>query len=154
MRCLLLSTICLVLLVPVTKAQQIPDTTPKVHLNHIAVYVYNLEKSAAFYESIVQLTRIPNPFNDSLHEWFSLGGGAQMHLIKGATNVSEHGKNSHICFSVPSVDTFITNLRKHKISYTNWAGTLDSTTTRVDGVKQIYFKDHDGYWIEVNDNYN
>jgi lactoylglutathione lyase len=24
-------------------------------------------------------------------------------------------------------------------------------TTRVDGVKQIYFKDPDGYWIEIND---
>jgi lactoylglutathione lyase len=24
-------------------------------------------------------------------------------------------------------------------------------TNRVDGVKQIYFKDPDGYWIEIND---
>jgi lactoylglutathione lyase len=154
MRCLLLFTILLVLLTPAARAQRVADATPKVRLNHIAVYVYNLEKSADFYKSIVQLTSIPNPFNDSLHEWFSIGGAAQLHLIKGAANVSEHIKNSHICFSVPSVDSFIINLRKNKIGYTNWTGTLDTTTTRVDGVKQIYFKDPDGYWIEVNDNYN
>ncbi len=153
MRCLLL-TVLLVLLMPVLKAQRIADLQPKVRLNHIAVYVYNLEKSADFYEKIVQLKRIPNPFNDSLHEWFSIGGAAQLHIIKGAADVSEHIKNSHICFSVPSVDTFIFNLRKNKIGFMNWAGNQDSTTTRADGVKQIYFKDPDGYWIEVNDNYN
>lgn len=154
MKRLLLFALPVLLTLPALKAQRVADTSPKVRLNHIAVYVYNLEKSAAFYQNIVQLSPIPNPFNDSLHEWFSLGGGAQLHLIKGATGVSEHIKNSHICFSVPSVDTFIINLRKNKIGYTNWTGTLDTTTTRVDGVKQIYFKDPDGYWIEVNDNYN
>ncbi|RZK39359.1 MAG: VOC family protein [Hymenobacter sp.] len=135
-------------------AQRVADVQPKVRLNHIAVYVYNLEKSADFYKKIVQLSPIPNPFNDSLHEWFSIGGAAQLHLIKGAVNVSEHIKNSHICFSVPSVDSFITNLKRNRIGFTNWAGDLDTTTTRVDGVKQIYFKDPDGYWIEVNDNFN
>ena len=154
MRCLLLFFLCGVFFLPILQAQRVADAQPKVRLNHIAVYVYNLEKSAAFYKNIVQLTPMPNPFNDSLHEWFSIGGAAQLHLIKGATGLSDHIKNSHICFSVSSVDTFITNLKRNKIGFTNWAGNLDTTNTRVDGVKQIYFKDPDGYWIEVNDNFN
>jgi lactoylglutathione lyase len=42
-------------------------------------------------------------------------------------------------------------LEKNKIEYENWAGQKMTVTTRVDGVKQIYFKDPDGYWIEIND---
>jgi lactoylglutathione lyase len=42
-------------------------------------------------------------------------------------------------------------LDKNKIEYENWAGDKMAVTTRVDGVKQIYFKDLDGYWVEIND---
>ena len=50
-----------------------------------------------------------------------------------------------------SVDAFIPNLTKNNIAYENWAGQSNAVTNRVDGVKQIYFKDPDGYWIEIND---
>jgi lactoylglutathione lyase len=135
------------------KGQTTATKLPKVRINHIAVYVLDLEKSRNFYENVVQLTWIKNPFNDSLHEWFSIGDAVQLHLIKGAKEVTEHVKNSHICFSVPSVDDFIVNLKKHNIAFTNWLGDNNTFNVRVDGVKQLYFKDPDGYWIEVNDNY-
>ena len=48
---------------------------------------------------------------------------------------------------------FIANLQKHKIAYESWAGEKNGITKRVDGIQQIYFKDPDGYWIEVNDDY-
>jgi lactoylglutathione lyase len=37
------------------------------------------------------------------------------------------------------------------VEYENWAGEKNAVTNRVDGVKQIYFRDPDGYWIEIND---
>lgn len=64
--------------------------------------------------------------------------------------VLKPNKNDHLCFSVPSIEDFIANLDKHKIDYTNWPGTAKEPTVRVDGVKQIYFQDPDGHWIEVN----
>lgn len=134
-------------------AQTTTGKSLKVRINHIALYVFDLEKSRDFYEKVVQLTWIKNPFNDSLHEWFSIGDAAQLHIIKGAKELTEHIKNSHICFSVPSVPDFITNLNKHHIGYTNWPGEANAITVRPDGIKQIYFKDPDGYWIEVNDDY-
>ena len=50
-----------------------------------------------------------------------------------------------------SVETFITNNKKFNLQYEDWAGQPFTVTKRVDGVKQIYFKDPDGYWIEIND---
>jgi lactoylglutathione lyase len=49
------------------------------------------------------------------------------------------------------MEEFIANLNKNEISYENWPGESNKITTRPDGVKQIYFKDPDGYWIEIND---
>ncbi|MEI9955877.1 MAG: hypothetical protein WDM90_06100 [Ferruginibacter sp.] len=60
-------------------------------------------------------------------------------------------KNIHLCFTVASVETFIKVLEQNKIAYENWAGDKMTVTKRVDGVKQIYFKDPDGYWLEIND---
>lgn len=138
---------------PALQAQTTTDKPLKVKINHIAVYVFDLEKSKDFYQHVVQLKLISNPFNDSLHEWFSIGEAAQLHLIKGAKEVAEHLKNSHICFSVASMDDFIANLKKYNTGYINWAGEASAVTTRVDGIKQIYFKDPDGYWVEVNSDY-
>ena len=43
------------------------------------------------------------------------------------------------------------SLKKNNIPFENWAGEKNTYTIRVDGVKQIYFKDPDGYWVEIND---
>lgn len=123
----------------------------KVMLNHIAVYVVDLKISTAFYKDIVGLDTIPEPFHDGRHTWFSVGVKSHLHVISGATSKAEHDKNAHLCFSVPSVADFIKVLDKNKIEYENWTGQKMAVTNRVDGVKQIYFKDPDGYWIEIND---
>lgn len=127
---------------------------PKVALNHIAVYVYDLSKSTSFYQNIIQLDTIPEPFHDGKHTWFSMGDKSQLHLIAGASGVIPHQKNSHLCFSVPSIKDVITRLEKAGIPYEDWAGKKSAVTLRVDGIKQIYFQDPDGYWIEINDDHN
>ena len=126
------------------------QTKKSATLNHIAVYVYDLKKSTDFYKGIIGLTVIPEPFHDNKHTWFKIGEHSQLHLIQGATSIADHDKNSHLCFSVSSMDSFIVVLNKNKIWFGNWAGNTNTITTRPDGVKQIYFKDPDGYWIEIN----
>ncbi|HEV7621061.1 MAG TPA: VOC family protein [Flavisolibacter sp.] len=120
-------------------------------LNHIAIYVHNLKTSTDFYHNIIQLDTIPEPFHDGKHTWFSIGGNSHLHLIQGAENVTSHDKNGHICFTIASVPDFILNLNKAGIPYEDWKGNPQSITLRVDGVKQIYFKDPDGFWVEIND---
>ena len=123
----------------------------KPTLNHIALYVVDLKKSTEFYQHLVQLDTIPEPFHDGRHTWFSIGPLSHLHLIQGAKEYAIHDKNSHLCFTVSSVPDYIKNLERNQIEYENWAGQKMQVTKRVDGVYQIYFKDPDGYWIEIND---
>ncbi|MFM2337477.1 MAG: hypothetical protein RL115_670 [Bacteroidota bacterium] len=120
-------------------------------INHLAFYVVNLEQSGSFYKEVIGLDTLAEPFHDGKHAWFKMGANAQLHIISGAKVKIEHNKNTHICFSVPSLTIFIEKLKNKNIAFENWAGQRYTHTNRVDGVKQIYFKDPDGYWIEVND---
>ncbi len=120
-------------------------------LNHIAVSVYDLQKSTAFYRDVLQIDTMPEPFHDGKHTWLKVGPHAQLHLIKGATEITSHDIASHLCFTVPSVDEFRAKLHKLNIPYRNWQGQQQEITLRVDGVKQLYLQDPDGYWIEIND---
>ena len=36
------------------------------------------------------------------------------------------------------------------VTYSDWPGTPNTINIRADGIKQIFFQDPDGYWIEVN----
>ena len=123
----------------------------KTHINHTAIYVVDLETSAGFYRDIIGLDTIPEPFHDGKHAWFQTGPGFALHIIQGAPLKKEYYKNQHTCFSVASVDVFISTLKKNNIPWEDRDGTKMAVTTRADGVKQIWLQDPDGYWIEIND---
>jgi lactoylglutathione lyase len=126
-------------------------TKMKATINHIAIFVYNLRTSTDFYQNVIGLDTIPEPFHDGKHTWMQIAPKTSLHLIEGAATITEHPKYSHTCFSVGSVTDFIRKLNDHKIPFEDAIGNQQAITNRVDGVKQIYFKDPDGYWIEIND---
>lgn len=142
---------CLLLVLFITGNASSQSMKTKARLNHIAHYVVDLKISSDFYSQIVGLDTIPEPFHDGRHTWFSVGPQSHLHIISGAKEKREQDKNAHLCFSVPSVTDFITILNKNNIPFENWAGEKNTFTNRVDGVKQIYFRDPDGYWVEIND---
>lgn len=120
-------------------------------LNHIAQYVIDLNISTDFYQKVVGLDTIPEPFHDGRHTWFSIGPKSHLHIISGVKTPLPKEKNTHLCFTVPSVEDFIPRLNKANVPFESWTGEKQTFTKRVDGVKQIYFQDPDGYWIEIND---
>ena len=122
-------------------------------LNHIAVYVKDLKVSTAFYSDVIGLDTIPEPFHDGKHTWYGVSESSHLHLIQGAKEITKHDKNTHLCFSVTSIEEMISRLNKNKIPYESWTGEKMSVTTRVDGIRQLYFVDPDGYWIEINNDY-
>lgn len=130
---------------------QTPQNKEPARLNHIAMYVTDLDKTAHFYTSIFNLPVIEEPFKQGTHVWLSLGGSAQMHLIKSDQKRIEHAKSDHLCFSVNSIEDFIDKLKQQKVHYGDWNGNPNTHTVRVDGVKQIFLQDPDGHWLEVND---
>lgn len=120
-------------------------------MNHLAFHVTNLKTSTDFYTGIIGLDTIPEPFHDGKHTWLSLGNGSHLHLIQAAGVPNIPGKNTHLCLSIADVPAFTEKLKKVNIAYEDWPGAPMSITTRVDGVHQIYLKDPDGYWLEIND---
>lgn len=125
----------------------------QIKVNHIAVHVSNLEKSMNFYESILNLEEIEEPFKDGLHAWYDIGGGAALHLIEVANTPTEISKTNHLCFSMDDMDAFIIRLKSKNYLFEDWPGEKGKITTRPDGVRQIYIQDPDGYWLEINDDY-
>lgn len=129
----------------------ISSSKAQPHVNHLTVYVVDMAKSGAFYKDVIQLPIIPEPFHDNKHTWFDMGGHCQLHIVSGAKEKTAHDINIHLAFSVASVEDFAKHLDAMNIKYGNWAQTSKEPQTRPDGIKQIYFQDPDGYWIEVND---
>jgi len=121
------------------------------HFNHITVYVVDMNKTADFYEKALMLQRIPEPFHDNRHIWMKIGEHSQIHIVQGAKEIMPHDINVHLAFSVPSVENVAKHLDSLNIKYGNWAQASKVPQVRNDGIKQIYFQDPDGYWIEVND---
>ena len=128
----------------------VTSTAKKPILNHIALSVMELKRSTNFYQQIIQIDTIPEPFHDGKHTWFSIAEHSHLHLIETGADLKEKDKNTHLCFSVESIEEVIKRLDKAGIAWSNWQGTPRTQTVRVDGVKQIYFQDPDGYWIEIN----
>lgn len=136
------------------KAQTTAATDkPAIKFNHFALHVHDLKKSSAFYEQVMQFKKIPEPFKDGLHDWFSIGDPYQLHLIQGAPQEIYQDIKRHICFSVQSIDLFMEHIRKYNISYYNSKGEPGKISERADGVKQIYIQDPDGYWLEINNEF-
>lgn len=120
-------------------------------INHLALSVINLKQSVHFYAHIIGLDSIPEPFKDGKHAWFSIGDNISLHLIEDAPAIRTYYKNSHLCFSTLNLPAFIEKLKSNGVEFENVKGAKGEVTKRVDGIQQIYFRDPDGYWIEMND---
>jgi lactoylglutathione lyase len=127
----------------------------QIHINHIAIHVADLSRSQTFYEEVLGLQSVDEPFKDGLHAWYDIGGGVTVHLIEEheLRPPQEISKTNHLCFSVSDMGAFIENLNQKNHPFENWAGELGKIHVRPDGIRQIFFRDPDRYWIEVNDDY-
>ena len=121
------------------------------HFNHTTIFVVDMNKSADFYEKTLMTKRIPEPFHDNKHIWEKIGEHNELHIVEGAKQDIPHDINIHLAFSVPSVEDFAKHLDSMNIKYGDWSQKTKTPQVRPDGIKQIYFQDPDGYWIEVND---
>ncbi|AFL86335.1 lactoylglutathione lyase-like lyase [Belliella baltica DSM 15883] len=125
----------------------------QVKITHIAVYVSDLEQSADFYREVLHFKEIEEPFKDGLHAWFDIGNNVQLHIIEAEWQPITINKINHLCFSIPDMNDFLANLKRLNVAFEDWPGQQGKITIRPDGIQQIYLRDPDGYWIEINDEY-
>ena len=117
--------------------------------NHQALCVKDVKISAQFYSDVLQLEKMSSPFGSSI-SWLKTGPKTELHLIQGDCSAAMHFRSVHMAFSVPSLETYMKHLDKYNIKYDSSAGEK-KPQVRADGIKQLYFQDPDGYWIEIND---
>lgn len=77
------------------------SSVAQIKVNHIAVHVSDLKKSMDFYQNVLALKEIEEPFKDGLHAWYDIGGGAALHLIEAPSIPKEVSKVNHLCFRIP-----------------------------------------------------
>jgi catechol 2,3-dioxygenase-like lactoylglutathione lyase family enzyme len=121
--------------------------------NHVAIYVKDLKASGDFYSNVLGLEEVEEPFKDGLHLWYKLGEESTLHLIEGPWKELVFTKSNHLCLSVADLDGFIEKLKERDITFENVPGDKNEINVRADGIRQIYFQDPTGYWIEINDEY-
>lgn len=133
-----------------TDKENLQAVRPKI--NHIALAVTDLSESEQFYREIVGLEQIPEPFKEGRHAWFDLGG-AELHIIKAAGKRREHIRSTHLCVCVDDLDAFVKKLTSYNVVFYDSNENRGGINIRPDGIRQIFFTDPDGYWIEVNDDF-
>ena len=119
--------------------------------NHIALSVKDVNESIEFYQKVLQLKEIKNTASDSKTRWLSFDDGKQLHLIPRPNSEIKTNKAVHFALTTPDLNSFIRYLKKLKIDYSDWLGSPNKDYMRKDGIRQVYFRDPNGYWIEIND---
>ena len=119
-------------------------------IDHIAVEVRDLARSAAFYGELLGLKEIDNKTGRGDIRWFAFDGDRAIHIITGPdTPAPDRPINAHFCLSTPHFDATLAFLRARGVGYRNLMGEVGTFNYRGDRVRQSYFQDPDNYWIEV-----
>lgn len=139
-----------IIVLALTTFAQAQESMPVFTFNHLALSVKDVDRSADFYKNVMSLHEITNKTKMEGIRWFSLGEGKELHLISLLKENVTLNKAVHFALTTSNFDAFIKTLDNMKIAYSDWPGTPGKINMRADGIKQIYFQDPDGYWIEVN----
>ena len=127
------------------------ETTFDIQIDHVTLLVADVDRSADFYLKIMMLTEFETPWGKTpMGRMFSIGTAGELHLAKGDMQGTEQNKQIHYAFRVEEFDEYLRFLEENGVNYGNFQGTPGVSQTRPDGVRQVYFQDPDGYWIEVN----
>jgi catechol 2,3-dioxygenase-like lactoylglutathione lyase family enzyme len=130
---------------------QAQDTTTfHFAFNHLALSVKDVDRSAEFYKTVLKLPEITNRSKLEGVRWFSLAEGKELHLISILKDDVTINKAVHVALTTTQFDAFVERLVKMNIAYSDWPGASNKVNIRADGIKQIFFQDPDGYWLEVN----
>lgn len=124
---------------------------PKFSFNHIALSVKDVNQSLVFYQEVFQLKEIKNTASNSKTKWLQLTENTQLHLIPRPNAEIKVNKAVHFALATIHFEEFKNRLENLNIDYSDWKDTPNKDYVRDDGVKQIYFQDPNGYWIEIND---
>ena len=125
-----------------------------MRIQHVGLVVSDLERSRRFYAGPLGLDEVPRPSNFAFDgAWFRFGG-TEIHLLDEAHTTggagqgdpgagAARGMTQHLAFEVDDLAAACRRLAEHDVPL---AG---GPMPRGDGVTQVFFRDPDGYVLEL-----
>ena len=144
------SLLIILVLIPALAVRAQENSVPSITFDHLALSVKDVNRSAEFYKSVLHLKEITNRTEVEGVRWFSLGEGKELHLVSVLKEDVILNKAVHFALTTDDFDPIVKILESMNIVYSDWPGTPNKITIRADGIKQIYFEDPDGNWVEIN----
>jgi len=123
----------------------------QLRLDHIALWVRDLDESAAFYTALPGIREVPNPMGGTHIRWFEYASGQRFHMQAGDISTTHVEKGTHFAFSVDDFDAALDHIRGRGLAWSDFKGTPGAINVRPDGMRAIFLEDPNGYWIEIND---
>jgi lactoylglutathione lyase len=113
--------------------------------NHISLHVSDLEKSKYFYCHLLGMVEMPRPNFSFPGTWLSMGNGLMLHLIAGKEyETRSSNRGNHFAFAAEDVNKLEREFKAKGIE-------IVSNKIRVDGVRQMFIIDPDGYFVEFSE---
>ena len=123
-------------------------------IQHCALVVLDVERALHFYVTVLGLEELPRPANFRFGGAWLRAGGDEIHLIAAsdttcAPGVPEPGAAqkvglaTHIAFEVERLAAMRDRLLEHGVE------PVGGPMPRGDGVDQLFFRDPDGYLLEL-----
>ncbi len=123
-------------------------------LQHVGLVVSDLVRSRRFYADALGLEEVPRPSNfEFAGAWFRFGG-TEIHLLAEADTTGGAGQKdlgpsaafgltSHVALEVDDLDAARGRLDEHGVPL------VGGPMPRGDGYVQLFFRDPDGYVLEL-----
>ena len=119
--------------------------------DHQALPVNNLKITGDFYRDILGFQDIPTLVGtNKSHRWLANYEGKEIHLIFSNEKIQKTPKQIHMAFSPVDFEKFIDHLKINNVVFTNYELEVGVFQVRKDGIKQLWLRDPQGYWIEIN----
>ena len=132
--------------------EKVMPFTSNATLQHVTVVVSDFSKSKPFYTELLGFKQVDAPWLPKNQMFVSLGQNLELHVGEVPGVVINPSSFNHFAFSVADLDAFLEYLKENDIVYSSLGGSEKyKVFTRPDGVRQTFFQDPDGYWLEVND---
>jgi len=114
-----------------------------LELNHVAIHVRDVDRSRAFYQTVLQLEPMERPAFTFPGAWFRLGTDQELHIIGDRHEpVSSDNRGNHFAVRVDDIGAWTEHLKGLHFEH-------QPPNKRPDGATQLFLRDPDGHVIEL-----